>query len=92
MSQLVRLTAVFGLVVVCLVLCTSAAGSHGRSGHKRKGPGVEVIGSIEFDEHHERHDYGGLDYTNHLFKKRFIDYEHSNDDDSSEEHDDYFSI
>lgn len=50
-----------------------------------KGTGVQVIGTIEFDEHHDRHDYGGLDYTNHLFKKRFIDYEKS--DSSSDEHD-----
>lgn len=52
----------------------------------QKGTGVQVIGSIEFDEHHDRHDYGGLDYTNSLFKKRFIDYEHSDDSSDDDPH------
>jgi len=60
------------------------------AGHKKKGTGVDIIGSIEFDEHHERHDYGGLDYTNHLFKKRFIDYEHSDSSSSSSKDDDHY--
>jgi len=50
---------------------------------KGGGTGVDVIGSIEFDEHHDRHDYGGLEYTNHFSKKRFIDYEHSDSSSSS---------
>jgi len=55
---------------------------------RKKGSGIDVIGSIEIDEHHDRHDYGGLDYTNHFSKKRFIDYEHS--DSSSSSKDDHY--
>ena len=50
---------------------------------------MDVIGSIEFDEHHDRHDYGGLEYTNHFSKKRFIDYEHSDSSSSSKDDDHY---
>ena len=61
--------------------CFPAAGHSG----KHKGTGVDVIGIIEFDEHHQRHDYGTLDYTNNFFKKRFIDYDKNDEDDDDDD-------